>query len=702
MGKKYRSLLALLLAAILVMQPFSGLAAEKMEAAGRQGSLELIQRGSPVSVKTDSGSVQRLAGISDDEKESIKETLYTGLYNLETTIDVSEYEISFQEFSEVLQNLLNTSPELFYVGKAYSYYIFSADSELAKEEQRISSLIPEYEKNGTALSDSDIENMRSKLDVEVNQILSKVNPEWSDREKALFIHDYLASQYEYDTRDPKSEEDPCEYDMYSLLVEGRAVCEGYSLTFLYFMKQLGIPCTTVPSPSMDHMWNQIQLDGAWYHVDVTADDSLNLLEQDMPGKAEHTYFLLSDSALTAQGYVWDTAGINVCGDTTYDSYFWKNSESPILSDGTNWFYVINAKSGFGIYRWNPVTDPAAESAEKLVDLSSYKWMISTDTFYENKYTRIAIHGGKIYFNTPDSILCFAADAAGVITGEPASEITATISGTVYGIRLSRKTLEYITAVPTAMVVDGKTKYVIEPNEPQSACTFETPDATYPPLPTPTLTPVVTPAVGGTSPTPAVTPAGEESTSVPTTTPTVTPAGGESTSVPATTPMVTPAGGESTSVPTTTPTVTPGVVTGGGGSSSGEVTQNPDVSASSVTALPVNVDLEKGTTENEVSSEENGTESKIIAPDILSQIKISASKGKKKITVRTPKKVKTVIELNRKILLNKKKKCKKLTISASKNKTGKLSIKLSSKLKKKMKVSVTVYVAGKKYKKTVKV
>ena len=668
MGKKYRSLLALLLAAILVMQPFSGLAAEKMEAAGRQGSLELIQRGSPVSVKTDSGSVQRLAGISDDEKESIKETLYTGLYNLETTIDVSEYEISFQEFSEVLQNLLNTSPELFYVGKAYSYYIFSADSELAKEEQRISSLIPEYEKNGTALTDSDIETMRSKLDVEVNQILSKVNPEWSDREKALFIHDYLASQYEYDTRDPKSEEDPCEYDMYSLLVEGRAVCEGYSLTFLYFMKQLGIPCTTVPSPSMDHMWNQIQLDGAWYHVDVTADDSLNLLEQDMPGKAEHTYFLLSDSALTDQGYVWDTAGINVCGDTTYDSYFWKNSESPILSDGTNWFYVINAKSGFGIYRWNPVTDPAAESAEKLVDLSSYKWMISTDTFYENKYTRIAIHDGKIYFNTPDSILCFAADAAGVISGEPASEITATISGTVYGIRLSGKTLEYITAVPTATVVDGKTKYVIEPNEPQSACTFETPDATYPPLPTPTLTPVVTPAVGGTSPTPAVT----------------------------------PAGGESTSVPATTPTVTPGAVTGGGGSSSGEVTQNPDVSASSVTALPVDVDLEKGTTENEVSSEENGTESKIIAPDILSQIKISASKGKKKITVRTPKKVKTVIELNRKILLNKKKKCKKLTISASKNKTGKLSIKLSSKLKKKMKVSVTVYVAGKKYKKTVKV
>ena len=685
MGKKYRSLLALLLAAILVMQPFSGLAAEKMEAAGRQGSLELIQRGSPVSVKTDSGSVQRLAGISDDEKESIKETLYTGLYNLETTIDVSEYEISFQEFSEVLQNLLNTSPELFYVGKAYSYYIFSADSELAKEEQRISSLIPEYEKNGTALKGPDIETMRSELDVEVNQILSKVNPEWSDREKALFIHDYLASQYEYDTRDPKSEEDPCEYDMYSLLVEGRAVCEGYSLTFLYFMKQLGIPCTTVPSPSMDHMWNQIQLDGEWYHVDVTADDSLNLLEQDMPGKAEHTYFLLSDSALTAQGYVWDTAGINVCGDTTYDSYFWKNSESPILSDGTNWFYVINAKSGFGIYRWNPVTDPAAESAEKLVDLSSYKWMISTDTFYENKYTRIAIHDGKIYFNTPDSILCVAADAAGVIAGEPASEITATISGTVYGIRLSGKTLEYITAVPTAMVVDGKTKYVIEPNKPQSACTFETPDATYPPLPTPTLTPVVTPAVGGTSPTPAV-----------------TPAGGESTSVPTTTPVVTPAGGESTSVPATTPTVTPGAVTGGGGSSSGEVTQNPDVSASSVTALPVDVDLEKGTTENEVSSEENGTESKIIAPDILSQIKISASKGKKKITVRIPKKVKTVIELNRKILLNKKKKCKKLTISASKNKTGKLSIKLSSKLKKKMKVSVTVYVAGKKYKKTVKV
>ncbi len=44
-------------------------------------------------------------------------------------------------------------------------------------------------------------------------------------EKALYIHDYLASRYEYDTRDPQSDTDPCCYDAYSLIVEGRAVCE---------------------------------------------------------------------------------------------------------------------------------------------------------------------------------------------------------------------------------------------------------------------------------------------------------------------------------------------------------------------------------------------------------------------------------------------------------------------------------------------
>ncbi len=86
--------------------------------------------------------------------------------------------------------------------------------------------------------------------------------------KALYIHDYLAAHYEYDTRDPLSGTDPCRYDMYSFLVEGRAVCEGYALTFLYFMKQLGIPCATVPRDSMCHMWNQVQLDGEWYHVSL--------------------------------------------------------------------------------------------------------------------------------------------------------------------------------------------------------------------------------------------------------------------------------------------------------------------------------------------------------------------------------------------------------------------------------------------------
>lgn len=652
MRKTYRNLLAFLLAGIMILQPFSVLAEEKACKPEQQGTLELIQRGSLVYAETDSGTGQSLFNIPDDDKESVKQLIYEGLTDLKERIDVSEYELPLEEFQAILQDMLNTSPEFFYVGKGYSYTVFCEDEGLEeKEKRRVSCFYPSYEKNGIALSEPEIERMRAELDAVVIKVLSKVNPEWSDREKALYIHDYLAAQYEYDTRDPKPGTDSCEYDMYSLLVEGRAVCEGYALTFLYFMKQLGIPCATVPSNSMNHMWNQVQLDGEWYHVDVTRDDPLN----DMPGRVSHSYFLLSDSALTSQGYIWDTANANVCADTTYDSYFWKDSDSPIVSDGTNWFFVNNSGNAPGIYRWDPVTYPAVGSLKKVVNLSSYNWKSADGGIFLSKFTKLAVHGGKVYFNTPENILCFDTDAAGVITGEPAPEVTGTISGTIFGIRLRDEELEYITAVPTLTIVDGREVNVIVPSEPQTACTFEVPDATYPPVST--ASSLVKPSV--------------------TKNPSVESGTGERKE-------------EEDSGTETSP---------------GNVSE--DNTAENISTVNTGQTVSPGVQENQngqdLSVPGNGNETKSLTKtDILSQIKITASKGKKKITVRVPKKTRTVISLNKKIICNKKKRCKKLTITAKKNKSGKVVLKLSSKLKKKMKIIVTISVAGKKYKKTVRV
>ncbi len=74
-------------------------------------------------------------------------------------------------------------------------------------------------------------------------------------------------------------------------------------------------------------------------------------------------------------------------------------------------------------------------------------------------------------------------------------------------------------------------------------------------------------------------------------------------------------------------------------------------------------------------------------------RIIAKKGKKKITIRTPENCKVVVRVNKKILRKKKKRVKRYTVTAEKNKSGKIVLRLSSKLRKKMRVSVTIYWNG---------
>lgn len=51
------------------------------------------------------------------------------------------------------------------------------------------------------------------------------------------------------------------------LVEGRAVCYGYSLALKYALNYFGIESEMIKGKT--HAWNQVKIDGKWYNVDLT-------------------------------------------------------------------------------------------------------------------------------------------------------------------------------------------------------------------------------------------------------------------------------------------------------------------------------------------------------------------------------------------------------------------------------------------------
>lgn len=76
---------------------------------------------------------------------------------------------------------------------------------------------------------------------------------------------------------------------YGVFRTHNAICVGNTTTFKLFMDALGIPCKIIHSTENgEHAWDVVQLDGDWYHVDVTFDGSAN-------GVPSYSYFNVPDS-----------------------------------------------------------------------------------------------------------------------------------------------------------------------------------------------------------------------------------------------------------------------------------------------------------------------------------------------------------------------------------------------------------------------
>lgn len=102
-----------------------------------------------------------------------------------------------------------------------------------------------------------------------------------DLAKAGAIHDYLALHVTYDyTFSPQA------YTAYGALLEGKAVCQGYSGAFNLLCKAAGIEAFAVANRT--HMWNAVKTDGKIYYYDVTFDDTGDVLTDTYKGLSAYS------------------------------------------------------------------------------------------------------------------------------------------------------------------------------------------------------------------------------------------------------------------------------------------------------------------------------------------------------------------------------------------------------------------------------
>jgi hypothetical protein len=232
----------------------------------------LAGRGAALFCSTGLSAAARLTRASADQ--TLTDCLYEGLMQEAAIVEFTHLAspVGEEELRQAFSYLYASRPELYFVSDRYT---------LSVEGGRVLYMRPTYRMTGQAHTEA-----QATFDEQIAAILTPICPDWSELRRVTYLHDYLITRFSYDY----SYEN---YDAYSLLTTGTGVCQAYTLLFQVLCERAGIACACVLCFEKEHEWNQVQIDGAWYHIDLTWDET----ESDQLAGVSHTYFLLSDDEL---------------------------------------------------------------------------------------------------------------------------------------------------------------------------------------------------------------------------------------------------------------------------------------------------------------------------------------------------------------------------------------------------------------------
>lgn len=345
---------------------------------------EILQAGGLIQEKTTgTDRVPRyLQEAGRSSRITVDEALYTGLSMAEDAVDLTGYNLKPENLKDLYVSVLNSHADLFYVDRVWSYSYSSVNGV-----NYITKVYPEYLMEGDELAQA-----KEEFYTMSGEILAQVQDNWSDLEKAMFLHDYICNAYEYDTSYKI-------YDAYQFMKEKKGVCQAYTELYGYLLKQCGISVDYASSTDMNHIWNLVFINGSWYHVDVTWDDPLNA-NVDIPGRAGHNCFMRSDAGIASSSagkhYGWVS---NEKGNSeTYENAFWSIIDKPFVYENNQWYCMYEEK----IQKCTVSTATLEDTVYTITD----RWTAGGSGYWTGAYSGFGGYNDLLYFNTPDALYSY--------------------------------------------------------------------------------------------------------------------------------------------------------------------------------------------------------------------------------------------------------------------------------------------------------
>ncbi len=230
--------------------------------------------------------------VLSDRQKTYYDSMHTAVENMQSGwIVLGEAGDGFRRDIAVARTALaNDHPDIFWLPPYYgtaigsdgqggtaALMLFSSDGNIDDSDNHKSFMILRSEK----------EIMSAELQAAVKAIKAKVTAT-DPYGIELQLHDLLCEAVTYND----DVTDPFIYTAYGALVNGKALCEGYSRAMQLLLGEFGINSALVTGVAggEGHMWNVVEIGGKWYHLDVTWND----IDAE---SSSHAYFNLTDEVI---------------------------------------------------------------------------------------------------------------------------------------------------------------------------------------------------------------------------------------------------------------------------------------------------------------------------------------------------------------------------------------------------------------------
>ena len=194
------------------------------------------------------------------EQKKVYYAMKEGLLKMQDSFPV--LKLNNKELSDIYFMIRMDCPEVFYSVKfSYRYY---PDSTMVE-------FVPEY-----LFTKDKIREHRQAMLSRVKK-LARQAEKLDEKGRELFIHDFIVNNVKYDKLKKEYS-----HEIIGALGNGVAVCEGIAKAVKLLCDELGIWCIVALSEANPekgikyrHAWNVVRIDGTYYHLDATFDNTLS-------------------------------------------------------------------------------------------------------------------------------------------------------------------------------------------------------------------------------------------------------------------------------------------------------------------------------------------------------------------------------------------------------------------------------------------